>query len=63
MTGRAVLPEVVANVKRRVRVMKKRLVEKVVKKKQGREVFKYHCPYCKRIDSQDCAYKDYPREW
>jgi hypothetical protein len=62
-TGKQVSPEVVANIKRRVRVMKKRLVEKVVKKMQGTEVFQYHCPYCDRIDSQDCAYKDYPREW
>jgi hypothetical protein len=62
-TGKLVSPNVLAKVKRRVRVMKKRLIEKVLRKMKGKEVFKYHCPFCGGVDSPFCGYINYPLEW
>jgi hypothetical protein len=62
-TGKQVSPEVAQKVTIRLRVIKKRLIQKIVKQWKGKKIFKYHCPYCDTVDGPHCAYRDYPREW
>jgi hypothetical protein len=62
-TGMEVSPEALKKVTMRIRVMKKRLIQKIEKQLKGKEVFKYHCPYCGGIDSPTCAYIGKSREW
>jgi SpoVK/Ycf46/Vps4 family AAA+-type ATPase len=54
-------PEAAKEVRVRMRVKSKKMVETM--DKVAVQHFKYHCPYCGRVDSPACGYINEPLEW
>ncbi len=56
-----VTPEAAQQVRVRMKVKVKKMVE--VMTVSERQRFEYHCPYCDRVESKSCHYINYPLEW